>query len=109
MGKKKDAALAEARESGLKAKYDSDAVLGRMYRDNITGTSGVAIIVSFHLHACEQVTLEYAGEHGKSNFHTVDVARLIDVEAEKQLAALDAEKANGSTARPVASAHRDVS
>lgn len=90
-----------------KNKFKSQVVLGRRYRDDIVSIEGTAVIVSFHLHACEQVTLEYLGKDGKSEFHTVDVARLIDIESEAKLEPEEA-KATGSTTRPVASRHRPV-
>lgn len=91
-----------------KKKFKAGVVLGKKYRDNITGIEGTAIMVTFHLHACEQVTLEYLNKDGdKSSFFTVDVGRLINVETGDNLEPGGKDK-NGAASRPVASAHRDV-
>lgn len=92
-----------------KRKYKSDVILGRTYRDNITGIQGTAICLTFHLHACEQMTVEYADKDcEKSLYFTADVARFIDVETGNPLVSKD-EDQNGASARPVASRHRNVS
>jgi hypothetical protein len=42
------------------AKFKSDIVLGKHYRDGLSGFAGVATAVSFNLHGPEQVRLEMA-------------------------------------------------
>ena len=44
----------------MSTKFRSDVVMGDRYRDPLTGFEGVATGVTFYLHACERVTLEYA-------------------------------------------------
>lgn len=60
----------------MKTKHSTDVVLGDEYRDPITGLVGTATAVTFYLHACERVTLEYARD-GKAAYESFDAPRLV--------------------------------
>ena len=59
--------------------YESDIVLGQRYEDKQTGIKGVAVILTFHQHGCERVTLEFVagGEVREQDF---DAPRLTSLE-----------------------------
>lgn len=56
----------------------SDVVLGDRYRDPITGLEGVATSVTFYLHACERVALEFLKD-GEVKWESFDAPRLVHV------------------------------
>lgn len=61
-----------------KQKWESQVILGEKYRDTVTGLEGVATVVSFYLHACERVSLEFIKE-GEVKYETFDAPRLVHV------------------------------
>lgn len=61
----------------------TDIVLGDRYRDPITGLEGVATSVTWYLHACERVALEFLKD-GEVKFEGFDAPRLIHVETDTQ-------------------------
>jgi hypothetical protein len=65
----------------MTTRFKTDVVLGDKYRDSITGLEGTATSVTFFLHACERVALEYIKE-GKIEFEGFDAPRLIHVKTE---------------------------
>lgn len=56
--------------------FSTDVRLGDRYRDPLTGFEGVATAVTFYLHACERVTLEYVKD-GEIKFESFDSPRLV--------------------------------
>lgn len=73
----------EPRLKGPKgAAYESDVVLGEKYKDEQTGITGTATVVTFHQHGCERVALEFvaAGEVKEQDF---DAPRLTSLESGK--------------------------
>lgn len=58
----------------------SDITLGEKYEDTVTGIQGVATVVSFYLHACERVTLEFVKD-GEVKYESFDTPRLVAVQA----------------------------
>lgn len=55
--------------------HKSDIKLGEKYEDTMTGLQGVATAVTFYLHACERVTLEFVKE-GEIKYESFDAPRL---------------------------------
>lgn len=64
-------------------KLKSDVTLGDRYRDPLTGFEGVATGVTFYLHACERVTLEYVKD-GAIKYESFDAPRLEHVDTGKK-------------------------
>lgn len=60
----------------MPTKLKSDVTLGDEYRDSVTGLTGVATAVTFYLHACERVTLEFTKD-GELKYESFDAPRLI--------------------------------
>jgi hypothetical protein len=58
-----------------KQKYESDTRLGERYRDPLTGLEGTATAVTFYLHACERITLEWVKD-GEIKYESFDAPRL---------------------------------
>lgn len=63
-------------------KFKSDIRMGDRYRDPLTGFEGVATAVTFYLHACERVALEYLKD-GKVAYEHFDAPRLVHVDTGK--------------------------
>lgn len=61
---------------------DLHAILGKKYRDVISGAEGVATARSEHLHGCVRVQLEW-GKDGEAKYEWFDEQRLVDVETER--------------------------
>jgi len=59
-------------------KFKSDTKLGERYRDPLTGFEGVATGVTFYLHACERITLEFVKD-GKIEYESFDAPRLVHI------------------------------
>lgn len=59
-------------------KLKTDVRLGERYRDPLTGFEGVATSVTFYLHACERVALEFIKD-GKVGYEAFDAARLVHI------------------------------
>lgn len=59
-------------------KLESDVKLGDRYRDPLTGFEGVATAVTFYLHACERVSLEFVKD-GEVKYESFDAPRLVHV------------------------------
>jgi hypothetical protein len=60
----------------MSTKLKTDIILGDRYRDSVTGIEGVATVVSFYMHACERVTIEWVKE-GKVEYEAFDAPRLV--------------------------------
>ena len=73
--------------------YESDIVLGKKYRDEQTGVSGTATVLTFHQHGCERAALESVvnGEVIEQDF---DAPRLTNVETGKKA---ESERTGGPT------------
>ena len=67
--------------------YKSDTRLGDRYRDPLTGFEGVATAVTFYLHACERITLEFVKD-GEIKYESFDAPRLVHIQSETQPQAL---------------------
>lgn len=80
-------------------KHKSDVVMGDTYRDSITGLEGTATAVTFFLHACERVTLEFMRE-GKMAYEVFDAPRLVHVETEVAPKVAKTGGPGGTEARP---------
>lgn len=65
-------------------KLKSDVTLGEKYRDPLTGFEGVAVAVTFYLHACERVALEFIKD-GALKCEYFDAPRLEHVASGKAL------------------------
>lgn len=61
--------------------HKSDIVLGDKYEDTVTGLQGVATGVTFYMHACERVTLEFLKD-GKLEYETFDAPRMKHLKTE---------------------------
>lgn len=53
----------------------TDIILGDKYEDTLTGLTGVATGVTFYMHACERVTLEFMKE-GEIKWESFDAPRM---------------------------------
>lgn len=82
-----------------KTKHSTDIVMGDEYRDSVTGVKGTATSVTFFLHACERVTLEFMRE-GKLAYEVFDAPRLIHVETEAVPKVTKTGGPGGTEARP---------
>lgn len=63
--------------------HKSDVILGDRYRDPLTGFEGAATAVTFYLHACERVSLEYVKD-GEVKYESFDAPRLLHIQSETQ-------------------------
>lgn len=77
----------------------TDTRLGDRYRDPLTGFEGVATAVTFYLHACERVTLEFIKD-GEIKFESFDAPRLIHVATGEQPTTTRTGGPGGREARP---------
>lgn len=77
----------------------TDVVLGDRYRDPLTGFEGAATAVTFYLHACERVTLEYPKD-GEVKYESFDAPRLEHVETGTQPTTTRTGGPGGREARP---------
>lgn len=80
-------------------KFKSDTRLGDKYRDPLTGFEGVATAVTFYLHACERITLEYVKD-GKIEYESFDAPRLVHVASGQQPVTTRTGGPGGREARP---------
>ena len=70
----------------VKNDYKSEVVLGKKYRDIVTGYEGTATAIVFFLNGCERVTLErWVESEASLKELTFDAPRLKDVETQKQV------------------------
>ncbi len=60
------------------AQFESDTILGDKYRDTLTGFEGSATAVTFYLHACERITLEFVKD-GEVKYESFDAPRLTHI------------------------------
>ena len=60
--------------------YASDIVLGKRYRESITGIEGTATSVYFYLNGCERVCLEFINKDGDLKELVFDAPRLVSLE-----------------------------
>lgn len=67
----------------MKKAFKSDTKLGEKYRDPLTGIEGMATAVTFYLHACERITLEWVKD-GEIKYEAFDAPRLLHVESNEQ-------------------------
>lgn len=67
----------------MSTKFKSDIKMGERYRDPLTGFEGVATGVTFYLHACERVTLEYVKD-GEIKYESFDSPRVEHIPTGKQ-------------------------
>lgn len=67
----------------MSTKLKTDIILGDRYSDPLTGFEGVATALSFYLHACERVSLEYVKD-GTIKYESFDAPRLVHIETGKQ-------------------------
>jgi hypothetical protein len=67
----------------MKKTFKSDSKLGDRYRDPLTGFEGVATGVTFYLHACERITLEFVKD-GEIKYESFDAPRLVHVDSGEQ-------------------------
>lgn len=68
----------------------SPIVLGKQYKDCVTGLSGTAVVFAVHLTGCNRVALEY-GNNGTPADIWVDESRLIDCETGEMVFPVDQE------------------
>ena len=66
-----------------KNKFETDIVLGVLYRDTQTGLEGTASSIHFFQHACERVCLEYINDDKDLKEAYFDAGRLERVETGK--------------------------
>lgn len=59
--------------------HKSNIKLGEKYQDSFTGVKGTATAVTFYVHACERVTLEFIKD-GEVKYEAFDAPRLIHYE-----------------------------
>lgn len=62
----------------MTTRLKTDIILGERYRDTVTGLEGVATAVTFYLHACERVSLEFTKD-GEVKFESFDAPRVEQV------------------------------
>ena len=60
--------------------FTSDITLGERYRDQLTGFEGFATSLTFYIHACERVTLEFVKD-GEIKFDSFDAPRLVHLDS----------------------------
>lgn len=84
---------------------NTDVSLGERYRDPLTGFEGVATAVTFYLHACERVSLEYVKD-GKVEFEAFDAPRLEHVDTGEKPKTTRTGGPGGREATPNRTAHR---
>lgn len=91
--------------SGMSVTLKSDIKLGDRYRDPLTGLEGVATSVTFYLHACERVTLEFVKE-GELKWESFDAPRLVHIESQTQPRTTRTGGPGGREARPARTGDR---
>jgi hypothetical protein len=89
----------------MATKLKSDVKLGDRYRDPLTGFEGVATAVTFYLHACERVSLEFIKD-GEVKYEAFDAPRLIHVDTDTRPATTRTGGPGGREARPNATPTR---
>lgn len=77
----------------------TDVVLGDHYRDSVTGLQGTATAVTFYLHACERVTVEFIKD-GEVKYESFDAPRLVHTATETVPAVTRTGGPGGREARP---------
>lgn len=85
--------------------FKSDSKLGDRYRDPLTGFEGVATAVTFYLHACERITLEFVKD-GEIKYESFDAPRLVHIDSGEQPATKRTGGPGGREARPNRTATR---
>lgn len=80
-------------------KLKSDVTLGDRYRDPLTGFEGAATSVTFYLHACERVSLEFVKD-GEIKYESFDAPRLVHVKSGTQPTTTRTGGPGGREARP---------
>lgn len=83
----------------MTTKLKTDVRLGDRYRDPLTGFEGVATAVTFYLHACERVSLEYVKD-GKVGYESFDAPRLVHIASGTQPTTTRTGGPGGREARP---------
>lgn len=83
----------------MSATFKSDTRLGERYRDPLTGLEGVATAVTFYLHACERITLEWIKE-GEIKYEAFDAPRLLHLASDTQPETTKTGGPGGREARP---------
>jgi len=83
----------------VKKKYETDTRLGDRYRDALTGFEGVATAVTFYLHACERITLEFVKD-GELKYESFDAPRLEHVQSGARMTATKTGGPGGREAAP---------
>lgn len=83
----------------MTTRLKTDVELGDRYRDSLTEFEGVATAVTFYLHACERVTLEFIKD-GELKYESFDAPRLIHVKTETQPTTTRTGGPGGREARP---------
>lgn len=69
-----------------KVSYDSDVVLGEVYRDDQTGLEGHATAIYFYQHGCERVNIETFDETRKQVVSTTfDAPRLTHISSGRKV------------------------
>lgn len=89
----------------MSAVHESDVVLGDRYQDPLTGFEGVATAVTFYLHACERVSLEFVKD-GEIKYESFDAPRLVHVKSGEQPTTTRTGGPGGREARPNRTASR---
>lgn len=89
----------------MSTKLKTDVRMGDRYRDPLTGFEGVATAVTFYLHACERVTLEYVRD-GEVKYESFDAPRLVHVDTGRTPRTDRTGGPGGREARPNRSATR---
>lgn len=85
--------------------FNSDTKLGDRYRDPLTGFEGVATGVTFYLHACERITLEFVKDGG-IKYESFDAPRLVHVDSGEKPQTTRTGGPGGREARPNRTAAR---
>jgi hypothetical protein len=67
-----------------KHKYESDIIVGDLYRDKKTNVEGHATAITFFENSCERVSLMVKLPSGEIKDYGFDAADLIHVESEKE-------------------------
>lgn len=83
----------------MSTRYKTDTRLGDRYRDPLTGVEGTATAVTFYLHACERITLEFAKD-GEIKYESFDAPRLIHEPTQTSPATTRTGGPGGREARP---------
>lgn len=83
----------------MSTKLTTDVVLGDRYRDPLTGLEGAATSVTFYLHACERVMLEFLKD-GVLKYESFDSPRLVHIDSGEQPQTTRTGGPGGREARP---------